>query len=419
MTILFKYPSRGRPERFFESLDSIYNNLSDFHNFRVSCTIDDDDSSMNTPDIVSRIFAYKNISIQWGRSASKIHAVNRDMPEYGDIIVVMSDDMKFTCFGFDEVIRSAFRDHFPTLDGLLHFPDGDVKEELATMYIAGRAFYNRFGYVYHPSYKSLWCDNEVLHVAKLMNKHAYIPMPILLHLNPAYGHLQRDAMFDEQQNHWNHDEANFNERKAKNFDLYMILLSILIPTTVDRREQFLKLKDEFKRQIIESGYQNIVEIKWAEDNKEISVGEKRNNLYNSASGKYSVQWDSDDWIHPQALKMIIQALHQEPDCVTYKELCNMDGEIKFSNFSNEYPDWNGEGNNVLSDGFHFQRTPFFKTPILTSICRQAGVGDIRYAEDHDFARRVKPLIKSEAHIDEFIYHYIHESTPHAERYGIK
>lgn len=418
-SIIFKFPSRYRPERFFEALDSIYNNLSDFDNYHIAATIDSDDPTMNNSEVLDRIRTRKNISIQWGLSKSKVHAINRDMHPYGDIIIVMSDDMKFTCYGFDEIIRSHFRDRFPDLDGLLHFPDGDVKEELATMYIAGRKFYNRFGYIYHQSYKSLWCDNEVLSVAKLLNKHLYVPLPIVLHLNPAYGHLSRDTMFDEQQGHWADDEANFLSRQSKNFDLHMILLSILIPTTIDRHEQFIKLKNEFKRQIIKNGFQNIVEIKWAQDNKEISVGAKRNNLYNSATGKYSVQWDSDDWVHPEAIKMIVKALHEEPDCVTYKEHCTMDGEIKFSNFSHEYPDWNGEGNNVLSDGFHFQRTPFFKTPILTELCKKVGVADLRYSEDHDFAKRIKPLIHSEVHIEEFIYLYQHTSTEHKERYGIK
>ena len=32
LKILFKLPSRGRPERFFKALDSIINNLQDFEN---------------------------------------------------------------------------------------------------------------------------------------------------------------------------------------------------------------------------------------------------------------------------------------------------------------------------------------------------------------------------------------------------
>src|SRR5579863_8469001 len=115
MTILFKYVSRGRPERFFFSLDTIYDNLSDHDNYHIAVTIDTDDPTMNNPDVISRLRMRKNISVQWGLSKSKVHAINRDMHPYGDIIIVMSDDMRFTCYGFDEIIRQRFRDRFPDL----------------------------------------------------------------------------------------------------------------------------------------------------------------------------------------------------------------------------------------------------------------------------------------------------------------
>ncbi len=187
--------------------------------FHISATLDIDDAEMNQKDVIDRINSYRNISIQWGLSESKIHAINRDMAEYGDIIIAMQDDLLFTCYGFDEFIRQSFAQYFPDLDGLLHFPDGCVKEELATIYIAGRPFYNRIGNIYPPMYKSLWCDNHVMEVAKLLNKHQYVNMPILTHLCAAYGHLERDKMFNRQQNDWEQDQSIFESQKSNNFYL--------------------------------------------------------------------------------------------------------------------------------------------------------------------------------------------------------
>lgn len=417
--ILLKYASRSRPENFFAGLDSIFNNLRDWENFHISCTLDLDDLTMNNPDVIERIGTYKNVSIEWGLSESKIHAINRDIPDYYfSIIICMSDDMRFNVWGFDDMIRDDMNNIFPEFDGLLHYPDQDAKDNLAVLYVAGRKWWERRNRnIYHPSYKSLWCDNEEMAVSQILEKYHLCGFGIVNHLCPGWGRAPKDEMYLRQEKDWELDERNFNFRKSINFEL--MLLSILIPTTIDRRGSFLKLQEEIIRQIIDNGLADSVEIKYCEDNKEISVGTKRNLLYESAIGKYSVQWDSDDWIHPQGIKMIVEATKQGADCITYKEYCTMDGEIKFSNFSLEYPDWNGEGNNILSDGFHFQRTPFFKTPILTSICKKAGVGDIRWAEDHDFARRIRTLIKTETHIDEFIYLYQHTSTPFEERYGIK
>lgn len=217
--ILFKYPSRGRPDRFFKSLDTIYNNLYDLVNFQVSCTLDTDDLAMFNQSVIEKIYSYKNISISWGLSDSKVHAINRDMPENGwDIVVVMSDDMAFTFYGFDQIIREAFSD---SLDWLVHIPDNDAKDILAVMYIAGRPFYNRRGYVYYPGYKSLHCDNEIQAIARKEGRYKFVNCPgVIWHGNPAYGHMPKDPMFEEQQRiGWTEDHALYNEREANNFYL--------------------------------------------------------------------------------------------------------------------------------------------------------------------------------------------------------
>lgn len=217
---LFKYPSRSRPERFFKSLDSIYNNASDKDYFHVSCTLDSDDVTMNDAEVIKKINAYQNISISWGYSDSKVEAINRSMPDIDwDIVICMSDDMMFDIYGFDVMIGVDMMTHFPDGDGILHYPDQDAREYLATMYIAGRKFYDRFGYIYHPSYKSLWCDNEVMQIAQKLGKYKYCGYRINSHYNPAYGHLPKDEMFNRQQSFWNEDQANFEARKARNFDL--------------------------------------------------------------------------------------------------------------------------------------------------------------------------------------------------------
>lgn len=196
------------------------------------------------------------------------------------------------------------------------------------------------------------------------------------------------------------------------------MLCVQIPYTQERELQVKCLLDEFNRQIKEYGLAEYVELMIDGTGKEMSIGEKRQSLYQKSNGIYTVQWDSDDWISEDGLPDIIIALKQNPDCVTYQEWVDIDGKISRSNFSLQYEDWKGDGNSDLGDGFSYWRTPFFKTPIKTEICLAAGVHDLRFGEDHDFARRIKPLLSTEIHIPKFIYHYIHRSTPFNERYGI-
>lgn len=219
---LFKFPSRGRPERFFKSLDSIVNNISDKDYYHIACTLDEDDATMNNQEVIDRINSYEHTSIQWGVSTSKIHAVNRSMPDIEwDILFNHSDDMIFTVHGFDVSVGVDMMTHFPDFDGLLHYPDQDAKEALATMYIAGKNFYNKFNFIYDPRFLSLWCDNLVQDVAIHLGKYKYCGYQINLHLNPAYGHLERDEMFDIQQGHWGHDEALYLSTKEKGLNEYL------------------------------------------------------------------------------------------------------------------------------------------------------------------------------------------------------
>ena len=194
-----------------------------------------------------------------------------------------------------------------------------------------------------------------------------------------------------------------------------LLLSILIPTVLDRAAQFHKLKQFIYRQLVDNELTDVVEILFLQDNKEITIGEKRTKLYRMAHGHYAWQIDDDDWIHPNAIPLIIdQIKNDDCDCVGFKELCIYDGKrVESSNFSIKYGGW---ADNV--DGFNHVRTPFFKTPIRTRLCLQAPIPPIRFGEDHEFSKLIYPYLRKENYIDEFIYHYRHNSSPHNERYGI-
>lgn len=223
--ILFKYPCRGREKLFFESLDSLNNNIRDRDNYHISLTLDLDDEILNRPEVIEKIKLYPNTSIEWGLSNTKVHAINRSMPDYDwDWVICWSNDMIATCFGFDDIMRidslQVLERH--DYDVLMHWPEPDTKEILNTLYVATKKYYNRFGYIYHPTYKSLWCDNESMCVGKMLGRYHFFGTPgLYIHKNPAYSHSleNRDLLFDEQQSHWQEDESNFHRRRKINFDL--------------------------------------------------------------------------------------------------------------------------------------------------------------------------------------------------------
>jgi len=192
------------------------------------------------------------------------------------------------------------------------------------------------------------------------------------------------------------------------------LLSIQIPTTHDRKELFEDLIAKLEYMIKANELESEVEIISLCDDKEMTIGEKREKLYTNCNGTYSWQIDDDDMISADAIPLILDAIQHAPDCITFLELCNIDGVDSTSRFSLEYVDW---GENV--GGYDHVRTPFFKTPIKTEICRKVKIPHIRWGEDHRFAQLIKPLLKTEIHIPHPLYYYRHTSTPFNERYGIK
>lgn len=193
-----------------------------------------------------------------------------------------------------------------------------------------------------------------------------------------------------------------------------ILLSILIPTIVGREDFYKSLVDSLCLQY--SGLE--VEVYSEKDNKEMTIGEKREKMYQKANGLYSVQWDDDDGISQDGIDRILGAIKSgNPDCITYQEDCTIDGEKYSSNHLLEYADWEGDGSRLLSDGFHFHRTPFMKSVIKTEIARSVPIPHIRFGEDHQWAQALKPHLKTEIHIPRNIYLYQHQSSDFNTRYG--
>jgi hypothetical protein len=225
--ILFKYASRSRNEKFFDGLDNILSNLNDLNNFCILCSLDADDETMNNQQSIKRITEYvkkypANIVVKFGKSKNKIDAINRDVNEFKerfdfDILVNFSDDMQFIVNSFDKIIRDKFYIAYPNLDGNIYFNDGFVGDAISTMSIIGRKYYDKFNYIYHPSYHSLWCDNEYTMVAKTEKKIVYFDEKIYIHNHPANigGFIDTQLMKTESFNEI--DRENFNKRLTNNF----------------------------------------------------------------------------------------------------------------------------------------------------------------------------------------------------------
>lgn len=219
--LLIKFPTRGRGTKFLEVLKTYIQLLEDESktHFLVSC--DWDDSEMNNKEIQEILKEYGNVQIEYSDNASKIEAVNADMdkaPAY-DIILLASDDMIPQQKGYDRILRERMFQYFPDTDGVLWFNDGVQEDRLNTLCILGRKYYERFGYIYHPAYKSLWCDNEFTQVSKHINKTVYFDTVLIKHEHHSTGIGNNDALYERNETYEHEDYKTFQKRQKKKFDL--------------------------------------------------------------------------------------------------------------------------------------------------------------------------------------------------------
>lgn len=227
LKILFKYASRSRNQKFFGGLENILNNLADLNNFCILVSLDIDDATMNNPATINKLTEYvqkypEKIIVNFGHSKSKIDAINRDVNEIKDrfnfdIIVNFSDDMEFIQHSFDETIRNKFFVNYPDTDGNIYFNDGFVGDRISTMSIIGRKYYDKYNYIYHPSYFSLWCDNEYTEVAKRNQKILYFHENIFKHNHPANIGGFIDEQLVKTEGYSEIDRQNYEKRFNNNF----------------------------------------------------------------------------------------------------------------------------------------------------------------------------------------------------------
>lgn len=231
--LLIKFPTRERPKKFFEMLDLYESLLSGKHHHLFMIVCDSDDETMNNSETIARLDSYQNLVYLFGDHRSKIEAINTSVNGNGtindcrkkiatfdfDVLLLASDDMMPVARGYDDIIFQAMRQYFPDTDGVLFFNDGFAANRTNTLCIMGRKYYERFGYIYHPDYYSVFCDNEFTKVADLLNKQVYIDKIIILHRHPINIGESYDGLYLKNERFFARDKETYERRKAQSFDL--------------------------------------------------------------------------------------------------------------------------------------------------------------------------------------------------------
>jgi hypothetical protein len=220
MRICYVFPSRERPKKFFSCLDNIQD-MSDSKDYFVWGKLDNDDP--HKAEYESKLHEYPELTIKWGTSKNKIHAINRDLEDLPecDIIIIMADDIRWTVFAFDNEIRDAFAKFSPDFTHTIHFPEKHGGQNTIIVSILGINLYKELGHLYHPEYAMVYCDNEFTEKTKMMGKYVFVNRELFLHLHPIWNLAAFDDLYrkNESPEYYLKDRDTFNKRKANRFDL--------------------------------------------------------------------------------------------------------------------------------------------------------------------------------------------------------
>ena len=212
--ILIKFPTRNRHVKAIEVINKYISFATDPDHIKILVTVDEDDNSEKY------IFTDPRVTVKIGPSNGKIGAINRDMPHHStfDILLVASDDMIPIVRGYDDIIRTELYKNFPDGDGVIWFNDGFRQNKINTLIICGSKYYQRFGYIYYPEYKSLWCDNEFTDVANRLKRQVYFDTVIIKHEHPANdSNVKTDELYRRNDRYFAIDKQIYMIRRANNF----------------------------------------------------------------------------------------------------------------------------------------------------------------------------------------------------------
>ena len=225
MHLLVKFPTRSRQKRFFETLSEYMRLASGKLHIEWMISMDSDDPSMNNEEVretFDKMIAFgTDLKYFYGNSTTKIQAINADMEKanpHWEVLFLAQDDMIPIAQDWDEKMVNLVKAHWPDLDGAVWPPDGyGNSQTVATVILMGRNWYERFNYIYHPEYISVYCDNEFTDVALSYNKIVRVEDKIVEH--KWIGVNGRDELCDrnESASRYNADRELFVRRTLAGF----------------------------------------------------------------------------------------------------------------------------------------------------------------------------------------------------------
>lgn len=210
MKITIIHPSRGRYKQASTTIRNWLSRAKNPDDIEYILSVDTDDCDGYYTECDNQpIYVHVN------PNKTAIEAINVAAKEAkGDLLIVVSDD--FDCpVHWDGDLLKALKGK---TDFLVKTDDG-CQPWIITLPILDRVYYDRFGYVYNPSYNHLFCDTEMSHVGALLGRTITLPIKFPHNHYTQRGGQLKDAINDKNDATWAQGEEVYLRNLKNNFGI--------------------------------------------------------------------------------------------------------------------------------------------------------------------------------------------------------
>lgn len=220
MKISLIHPSRSRPEKAKATYNFWMQNSSGQIEIEHILSLDFSDPMNEDYEAFG-----SNSKITIDHNTCVVEATNQAAKiATGDILIYLSDDFKCPHLWDTALFKSFNKTVYSSeinLPRLIKVDDCLQPFDVCvlTIPIMTKALYEKLGYFWHPSYKSMFVDEDLYWTCANNNWIIFAPDLKFPHEHPDNGMAQNDETYKRSANNWDQGKAVFAKRKLEGFPL--------------------------------------------------------------------------------------------------------------------------------------------------------------------------------------------------------
>jgi glycosyltransferase involved in cell wall biosynthesis len=201
MKISVLCPSRGRPDKSFQTITRWMNRCHQFGLNEFVISLDEDD-----PELGDYLTFNIGMNVIVNKNRSCVDAINNAAKvATGDVLIVVSDDTDCPD-GWDESILKELEGKS---DYLLKTKDG-IQDYIVTMTVCDRKYYERDGFIYHPDFRHQFADTYLTCLADIRGRLIFSDLEFPhRHYSISGGRETADALHHRNDLTWKEGQDTF------------------------------------------------------------------------------------------------------------------------------------------------------------------------------------------------------------------